>query len=96
MTVSPSCISLVGLAALATCPFSRVTVMMRRLTGLLEHTLDFLGVPELKAIPIAILDYVEAVPPELVQRVSGVRNMLPVRIKRKIWQVDIEQFRKDV
>ena len=67
-----------------------------RLTALLEKTLQFLGTPELRQIPIAILDRVDSIPTKLVQKVQGIRKVLPVRIKRKIWEGDANQFRDDV
>lgn len=69
------------------------------LEKLLDASFPYIRFPELKAIPIAVLQKIPKIPTRFIKVLKENQDIftsLPIEVKRQIWEVDIELFRKHV
>lgn len=62
-----------------------------KMVGLLEETFPFIGIPELRAVPLAVLDKLYPIPVNFVKQLAMDNEVfwaLPARVQRQIWGLD--------
>ena len=62
-----------------------------RLLGLLEETFPYITIPDLRAVPLAVLDRLRPVPATFLKQLASDREIfweLPVGVQRQAWELD--------
>jgi len=67
--------------------------------ALLEQTFPYIGISELHTIPVAIMEKMNNIPERFLKELKSTPEILesiPISIKRQVWEVDSEVYRKHV
>jgi len=67
------------------------TMSSEQLLRLLEETFPVIGISELRAVPLAVLDHLRPVPATFIKQLAVDREVfweLPARVQRQAWELD--------
>eukprot|EP01080_Neovahlkampfia_damariscottae_P004741 gene4741-8324_t len=75
------------------------TLDSKTLENLLFASFPYLEFEDLKIVPLTILNKIEKIPDSILNKIANspqVLKNLPIEIKRKVWEYDVEIFRKTI
>eukprot|EP00899_Mesostigma_viride_P024734 jgi/Mesvir1/5445/Mv15502-RA.3 len=63
-----------------------------RLLTMLHETFAYIGIPELRAVPIAVMERLRIIPSDFLRQLSADEeffNGLPIEVQRQVWEQDL-------